>query len=281
MAHSVEACDAILEACAARGLKSTVMFTMRNRVGYVKAKEALDSGRLGRVLEIRTYRYRGHSMSDPAKYRTAEELESHKKQDPILILKDALEAEGTLGADEYAAMPYELHVDDNAWWGDFYSFWLHGYCAVNHEEAWYWGDPDFNPYYHTTAETPDKLAPEFFAGCVRTAVGALATLAGAADVTAVPAQPGGAAALVASPNPFNGKVVLRLTADGVEGPRAVRVYDLRGRRVGQVTVAMRGGVGEAAWDAQAGAGRALPAGVYLARADGVPGRAVCRVMYVP
>ena len=55
MAHSVEACDAILDACAARGLKSTATFTMRNRVGYVKAQEAIDSGKLGRVLEIRTY----------------------------------------------------------------------------------------------------------------------------------------------------------------------------------------------------------------------------------
>lgn len=55
MAHSVEACDAILEACLTKNLKSTVTFTMRNRIGYVKAKEAIDSGRMGRVLQIRTY----------------------------------------------------------------------------------------------------------------------------------------------------------------------------------------------------------------------------------
>jgi pyruvate dehydrogenase E1 component alpha subunit len=38
-------------------------------------------------MEIRTYRYRGHSMSDPQKYRTKEELEERKNDDPILRLK--------------------------------------------------------------------------------------------------------------------------------------------------------------------------------------------------
>ena len=35
------------------------------------------------LVEIRTYRFRGHSMSDPAKYRTPQELEEHKQRDPL------------------------------------------------------------------------------------------------------------------------------------------------------------------------------------------------------
>jgi pyruvate dehydrogenase E1 component alpha subunit len=38
-------------------------------------------------VEIRTYRYRGHSMSDPQKYRSKEELEEYQNVDPIERLK--------------------------------------------------------------------------------------------------------------------------------------------------------------------------------------------------
>ncbi len=55
-------------------------------------------------LEMLTYRYRGHSMSDPAKYRTPEELESYKKQDPILILKQAMTESGALSESDYEAL---------------------------------------------------------------------------------------------------------------------------------------------------------------------------------
>ena len=48
-----------------------------------RAAERARSGGGPSLLEFRTYRYKGHSMSDPAKYRTKEELEDYKGKDPI------------------------------------------------------------------------------------------------------------------------------------------------------------------------------------------------------
>ena len=51
------------------------------------------------LLEIKTYRYKGHSISDPQKYRTKEELEEYKAKDPIHILLKTIE-ENKIVADE-------------------------------------------------------------------------------------------------------------------------------------------------------------------------------------
>lgn len=55
--------------------------------------EAVRRARAGEgptFLEIRTYRYKGHSMSDPARYRTKEELEEYKGRDPLISTKKAI-----------------------------------------------------------------------------------------------------------------------------------------------------------------------------------------------
>jgi pyruvate dehydrogenase E1 component alpha subunit len=62
------------------------------------AREVCDWVRAGNgpyLLELKTYRYRGHSMSDPAKYRSKEEVQTYKDQkDPINSLKEWMIAEG-------------------------------------------------------------------------------------------------------------------------------------------------------------------------------------------
>jgi pyruvate dehydrogenase E1 component alpha subunit len=70
------------------------------------AEQARQEG-LASFLEIKTYRYRGHSMSDPAKYRTKEELRQHKEQDPILMLKSDMIEQNLLGEDEYQELDQE------------------------------------------------------------------------------------------------------------------------------------------------------------------------------
>ena len=61
------------------------------------------------ILEMKTYRYRGHSMSDPAKYRTREEVdEVRKTRDPIDHLQELLEKKGW--ADEAALKAIDAEV---------------------------------------------------------------------------------------------------------------------------------------------------------------------------
>jgi pyruvate dehydrogenase E1 component alpha subunit len=58
---------------------------------------------------MKTYRYRGHSMSDPAKYRTREEVDDiRKNRDPIDHLKEVLEKHGYADDAAFKAIDAEV-----------------------------------------------------------------------------------------------------------------------------------------------------------------------------
>jgi pyruvate dehydrogenase E1 component alpha subunit len=63
------------------------------------------------LIEAKTYRFRGHSRTDPAKYRTEGELEQWKKRDPIDLLGAQLAAEGTLSEDQRAALRETIQAE--------------------------------------------------------------------------------------------------------------------------------------------------------------------------
>ncbi|MDA0802747.1 MAG: pyruvate dehydrogenase (acetyl-transferring) E1 component subunit alpha [Planctomycetota bacterium] len=62
-------------------------------------------------VDMRTYRYKGHSMSDPRKYRTREEEAHYEADDPIGRLKARLEEEGILAEAGFKAMLKEVRAE--------------------------------------------------------------------------------------------------------------------------------------------------------------------------
>jgi pyruvate dehydrogenase E1 component alpha subunit len=60
--------------------------------GLTRAVNRAREGGGPTLLEIKTYRYKGHSISDPQKYRTKDEVEGYKQRDPIeMVLKTILD----------------------------------------------------------------------------------------------------------------------------------------------------------------------------------------------
>ncbi|MDX1906208.1 MAG: pyruvate dehydrogenase (acetyl-transferring) E1 component subunit alpha [Bacteroidia bacterium] len=80
---------------------------------YEEFKEAVAHVRAGKgpvLIEMKTYRYRGHSMSDPAKYRTREELEKYKGRDPIANLKIYLDEHQVATETEISAIDEQINT---------------------------------------------------------------------------------------------------------------------------------------------------------------------------
>ena len=74
---------------------------------YEGVSKAVDRARKGEgpsLLEIKTYRYKGHSMSDAQHYRTKDEVAEYQKIDPITTCKEVILSKGYATEDEVAAI---------------------------------------------------------------------------------------------------------------------------------------------------------------------------------
>ena len=83
---------------------------------YDAVKRAADHIRSGKgpyFLEIKTYRYKGHSVSDPAKYRTKDEVKEYKDRDPIKMIEAKL-MDGIATADQIKEIKDKIKVEIEA-----------------------------------------------------------------------------------------------------------------------------------------------------------------------
>ncbi len=80
------------------------MDVVKTHQAMSEAAAYVRSGQGPYLLEIKTYRYRGHSVSDPAKYRSQEELETYKGKDPIEHLREYLLEHKLLKTEELEAI---------------------------------------------------------------------------------------------------------------------------------------------------------------------------------
>ena len=84
---------------------------------YNIAKQAIDRARnesMPILLEFKTYRYRGHSMADPGKYRTKEEVEEWKKKDPLILAYNRIQNDfpNLLAQADRVAVEVESEIQD-------------------------------------------------------------------------------------------------------------------------------------------------------------------------
>jgi pyruvate dehydrogenase E1 component alpha subunit len=108
---------AIADRSAAYGIPASVVDGQDVLATYRHFQELIREVREGRgprFAEVQTYRFRGHSMSDPVSgtYRSKEEVEEHKEEDdPIKLLRDRLIAAGLLSQEELEAMDAEAKAE--------------------------------------------------------------------------------------------------------------------------------------------------------------------------
>jgi pyruvate dehydrogenase E1 component alpha subunit len=78
---------------------------MREAVRHAISRARKES--LPFFLEAKTYRFRGHSVADPAKYRTREEVQKAMERDPIQVLAQRIGTLGIANAEQLRALDDE------------------------------------------------------------------------------------------------------------------------------------------------------------------------------
>ena len=81
------------------------------REATVRAVERARKNYLPTLLEVRTYRFMGHSMSDPGNYRTRAEIERYQERDPLKLFSTSLKEEGVLSEEELQKMDAEVRAE--------------------------------------------------------------------------------------------------------------------------------------------------------------------------
>jgi len=90
------------------------MDVIKVREAALKAADYVREGKGPYILEVETYRYRGHSMSDPAKYRSKEEVNEYKnKHDPIDTLRDVILNGGDYSEDQIKKIDKDIKATVN------------------------------------------------------------------------------------------------------------------------------------------------------------------------
>src|SRR5678809_921269 len=101
--------DIAQKACAYEMASEFVdgMDVLAVREATMRAVERARNDSLPTLLEIRAYRFMGHSMSDPGNYRTREEIAKYQERDPIVLFKDSLKMAGVLTDKDFDTIEQE------------------------------------------------------------------------------------------------------------------------------------------------------------------------------
>ncbi|CAN5423595.1 pyruvate dehydrogenase (acetyl-transferring) E1 component subunit alpha [soil metagenome] len=83
------------------------MDVMAVRDATIRAIERARKDGSPTLLEIRAYRYMGHSMSDPGNYRTRDEIKKYQERDPIVLFKDSLKEAKVFGDKDFEKIEAE------------------------------------------------------------------------------------------------------------------------------------------------------------------------------